>query len=139
MIDSVLLVLSMSGFAAVDDPGKLHYSRDVLPILSAHCFMCHGPDASNRKAGLRLDVAAAATKVLKSGDRAIVPGHPDRSALIERIDAEGSERMPPPKMPKGLSAAEKATLKRWIAEGAEYQRHWSFAAPKSPPVPAGAS
>src|SRR5271154_6840023 len=98
---SLAIAVLAAGMLGAAEPAKLSYTRDVQPILAANCFLCHGPDAGNRKAGLRLDLAADAAKALKSGDRAIVPGHPEKSALIERINAEGSERMPPPKMPKG--------------------------------------
>jgi cytochrome c553 len=139
---STLLTLALLAARSLGaaEPAKLSYSRDVQPILAANCFLCHGPDAGNRKAGLRLDSAADATKALKSGDRAIVPGHPEKSALVERINADDSERMPPlKKSPKGLTAVEKATLTRWIAEGAVYEKHWSFVPPKSPPLPAGSA
>src|SRR6185295_12962159 len=110
--------------------GKVNFTRDVQPILSAHCFNCHGPDTGARKAGLRLDTFAGATAELRSGNHAVVAGQPAKSALVARIHATGKERMPPPKMPRGLSAAEQATLERWVAEGAEYQRHWAFVVPE---------
>src|SRR5438128_467671 len=117
--------------------GKVQYARDVLPILSTHCFTCHGPDAKLQKAGLRLDVFETATKKLKSGSRAVVPGKAKESELIARIFAtEESERMPPLSTKKTLSDVEKQLLKRWIDEGAEYQRHWAFVAPKRPALPA---
>ena len=123
--------------AAAPPPAKakLQYSRDVLPILSAACFNCHGPDEGARKAGLRLDTIAGATAKLKTGDQALVPGDASKSTLVERIRATGREQMPPAKHPKQLSAADKETLARWIEEGAEYQSHWAFAAPKRPAVP----
>jgi hypothetical protein len=108
------------------------YNRDVRPILVENCFLCHGPDSASRKARLRLDQRDWA---IKKG--AIVPGHPEQSELIARICAkDASERMPPRKTQKILTAAQKETLRRWIAAGAEYQPHWSFLAPKRPPVPA---
>jgi hypothetical protein len=116
-------------------PRKVQFSRDVLPVLSANCFACHGPDEKTRKAGLRLDVAEVATRTLKSGSRAVVPGDPDNSELVARIFATDSERMPPAKSHKQLKESEKQLLKRWIAEGAEYQRHWAFVAPKRPKLP----
>ncbi|MSQ93390.1 MAG: DUF1553 domain-containing protein [Gemmataceae bacterium] len=116
--------------------GKVQYARDILPILSTHCFTCHGPDTKLQKAGLRLDLAAGASKKLKSGSRAIVPGNVKDSELIARIHAEDpAERMPPKSTMKTLKDSEKALLKRWIAEGAEYQKHWAFVAPQSPPLP----
>jgi Protein of unknown function (DUF1553)/Protein of unknown function (DUF1549)/Planctomycete cytochrome C len=121
--------------ALMGTPAKVQFSRDVLPVLSANCFACHGPDEKNRKAGLRLDVADAAMRTLKSGSRAIVPRKPEESELVARISATDSERMPPPKSHKELKEPEKHLLKRWIAEGAAYQRHWAFVAPTRPPVP----
>jgi hypothetical protein len=64
---------------------NVQYARDVLPILSANCLVCHGQDEKSRKAGLRLDLPEVATKPLKSGSRPIVPGAPDKSELIARI------------------------------------------------------
>src|SRR5215471_4920645 len=110
---------------------KLDYNRDVRPILSENCFPCHGPDSAARKAGLRLDRRDDAVN-----SEAFVPGKPDESALVERISSDDSSHlMPPPKTKKKLTATQKETLKRWIAEGAEYQLHWSFIAPKRPALP----
>jgi Protein of unknown function (DUF1553)/Protein of unknown function (DUF1549)/Planctomycete cytochrome C len=115
---------------------KVQFARDVLPILANHCFTCHGPDAKTIKAGLRLDVFETATKKLKSGQRAVVPGNAKESELLARIHAEDeSERMPPKSAKKPLSAEQKSLLKRWIEEGAEYQRHWAFVVPKRSPLP----
>src|ERR1700684_3813900 len=76
--------------------GKVQYARDVLPILSTHCFTCHGPDAKLQKAGLRLDLLETATKTLKSGNRAVAPGKAKESELLTRIFTdEETERMPP--------------------------------------------
>ena len=108
------------------------FARDVRPILSTQCFQCHGPDAKARKAGLRLDVRADA---LASG--VIVPGKPDASELLARIGtADAGLRMPPAKSKKPpLTAAQVSTLKRWIAEGANYSEHWAFGTLKRPAVP----
>jgi cytochrome c553 len=122
---------------AAKAPAKVQFGRDILPILSTNCFTCHGPDEKARKAKLRLDLAETAFRKLRSGTYAIVPGHPEKSELITRIFAkEDSERMPPPRSNHKLKEAEKQLLQRWIAEGAEYQRHWAFVAPKRPPLPA---
>jgi hypothetical protein len=116
--------------------GKVDFARDVLPILSANCFTCHGPDEKTRKAGLRLDLGETAMKKLKSGSRAVVPGDVKSSELMARILTDDpDERMPPAKTKKTLKDAEKALLKRWIAEGAQYQKHWAFVAPKRPELP----
>ena len=89
----------------------VQYARDIQPILSANCFTCHGPDAKSRKAGLRLDLAEEATKSLRSGLRAIVPGDVKASELVARIDShEKSERMPPLKTQKTLKDREKELL-----------------------------
>jgi mono/diheme cytochrome c family protein len=120
---------------AAPAPGKVQFARDVLPLLTTHCFACHGPDDKGRKAGLRLDIAESALRVLKSGDRAVVPGHPEQSELVRRIFATDDDRMPPAKAPRHLKEADKQLLKRWIAEGAEYQRHWAFVAPVRPALP----
>jgi cytochrome c553 len=103
--------------------GKLQFNRDIRPILSDKCFHCHGPDSKNQKADLRLDVRDAAIK-----DGHITPGKPDKSLVLERILSDDPEEvMPPPKSKLGkLTPAEAATLKQWIAEGAEYEAHWAF-------------
>ena len=97
------------------------FNRDVRPILSDRCFGCHGPDANKgRKAGLRLDELAGATKPLKSGETAIVPGDLKRSAVIARLNStDPDEIMPPPELHRPLSVAEKDILTRWIAQGAK--------------------
>ncbi len=111
--------------------GKLEYNRDIRPILAENCFACHGPDSAARKAGLRLDRRDAAVEA-----QAIVPGRPDQSEMVRRIFApEGEGQMPPARSHKKLTTAQKETLKRWVAEGAEYQPHWSFIPPSRPPVP----
>ena len=105
------------------------FNTDVRPILSDRCFGCHGPDAEHgRQAGLRLDTADGAHAVLKSGVRAIVPGDIDASEAVRRMLSEDpDEVMPPPELKRPLTAAERDTLVRWIAEGAEYRPHWAFA------------
>src|SRR5437764_9303340 len=111
------LALVFTGAAAPVDaqaPAKIQYARDILPILSTHCFTCHGPDAKLQKAGLRLDLFETATKKLKSGSRAVVPGKVKESELVARIFADDeNERMPPKTAKKTLSETEKLLLKRW--------------------------
>ncbi|MGQ0634909.1 MAG: PSD1 and planctomycete cytochrome C domain-containing protein [Planctomycetaceae bacterium] len=121
---------------AADQAAALDYTRDIRPILSDKCFRCHGPDEAARESGLRLDLRDAALLPADSGSRAIVPGKPEASRLVERIESTDSgEVMPPPETNKKLSAAEKEQLKRWIAQGAPYQQHWSFVVPRRPEVP----
>ena len=115
---------------------KLSFNEHIQPILSENCYACHGPDSSTRKAKLRLDRAEFATAAHGEFEPAIVPGKPDKSPLVERISATDAEEiMPPPDSHKSLKPAEIALLKRWVAEGAEYQPHWSLLAPTKPAVP----
>lgn len=100
--------------------GRVDFNRDVRPILGGHCLQCHGPDAHERKAGLRLDVAEAAKS------KVIIPGQPDGSELVRRIFATDDDQMPPAETKKRLTEAQKATLRQWIEQGAEYQDHWAF-------------
>src|SRR6266568_3782397 len=109
------LVLAVAGIFLVGSAvrgqekaaAKVDFARDVLPILSANCFTCHGPDEKPRKAGLRLDLGETATKKLKSGSRAVVPGDPKKSELIARIFTDDvDERMPPLKTQKTLKDSE---------------------------------
>ena len=132
---SVLALPFLCAIAAAAD--LVDFNRDVRPILSDRCFGCHGPDANKgRKAGLRLDEFAGATKQLKSGDTAIVPGDLKRSAVIARLNnTDPDEVMPPPELHRPLSAAEKDILTRWIAQGAKYDPHWAFVSPKQHPAP----
>ncbi len=113
--------------------GRWRFNRDVRPIL-AECYACHGPDRNQRQAGLRLDREEGAKTVLPSGRVAIVPGDPERSALLSRVtDADEARRMPPSSSGKPrLSEANVATLRQWIADGAPWEPHWSFAAPTRP-------
>jgi hypothetical protein len=109
------------------EPERVDFNRSIRPILSNICFKCHGPDHEERKGGLRLDLREEALKKLESGEAAIVPGKPEQSELVRRVlSTDDSERMPPPSNQKQLTATEKELLKRWVAEGGEYQQHWSF-------------
>lgn len=113
-------------------PDRIEYNRDIRPILTENCFTCHGPDSASRKAKLRLDIRDNA---IERG--AIVPGQPEKSGLVERINAKAArDLMPPTKSHKKLTMAQKELLRRWIAEGAEYQPHWSFLTVKRPKLPA---
>ena len=105
------------------------FTRDIAPVLAAHCFQCHGPDASSRKAGLRLDKRDGALKGGKSGAAAIVPGKPDESELLARVTStDADEHMPPAEGHVALTAAEVDALRAWIAADAPYAKHWSWEA-----------
>ncbi|MBK8001308.1 MAG: DUF1549 domain-containing protein [Verrucomicrobia bacterium] len=118
---------------------RIDFNRDVRRILSENCFNCHGPDAKERKGGgqsLRLDVEDSAKAKLGNGSRAVVPGHPAQSEMIRRIEATDlDDRMPPPETGKKLTAQELSTLKQWIAQGAEYSKHWSYIKPQRASLP----
>jgi hypothetical protein len=117
--------------------GPPDFLREVRPILSSYCFKCHGPDDAARKGGLRLDLREAALGSGKSGDRAIVPGQPEKSAVVTRITStDEDEQMPPPSIKHPLQAEQKEVLRRWIAAGAEYRPHWAFVPPRAVSPPA---
>ncbi len=119
------------------DAAEVSFNRDVRPILSDKCYYCHGTDPNHRKADRRLDTREGALAE-KDGVKAIVPDKPDESDAIARIfSTDSDELMPPPKADKKLTAAEKETLRRWVAEGAKWEPHWAFVAPVRPGVPSG--
>jgi hypothetical protein len=129
-IASLFLLGAMRVVSVADTP--LSYDRDVRPILSENCFSCHGFDDKKREAGLRLDTREGA---IEEG-KAIVVGQAEKSPMMERIlSADVETVMPPPDSGKQLSAAQKAILKRWIDEGAPYEKHWSFDKPIQKPLP----
>ena len=112
------------------------FNRDVRPILSNHCFTCHGPDTATREAELRLDQRESALQKDDSGESAIVPGNVNASEVYRRIMSnDPDERMPPVNGPGQLDAQQIAILKAWIEQGAEYQQHWAFVTPKQGEVP----
>ena len=113
-------------------PETVQFNRDIRPLLSNNCFLCHGPDEGRRKAKLRLDVEVEAKKEV------IVPGDVTDSEFWARITStDPDEMMPPPESKKQLTARQKALLKRWIEQGAKYEGHWAFLEPKSPTPPKG--
>ena len=127
---TVACVLALTSVVQAAPP--LDFNRDIRPILSENCFYCHGQDANKRQAELRLDVRDVA---IKSG--AITPSDVAKSSLVERINsADPEQQMPPAKSNRRLSAEQKKTLERWVAEGANYQTHWAFVAPQRPAEPA---
>jgi uncharacterized membrane protein YfcA len=112
------------------------FNRDIRPILSDRCFACHGPDQNKRKAGLRLDTHAGASKELRSGGFAIVPGNRTESKILGRLTAaDGEGRMPPGSTGKRVSPAEIDLLGRWIDQGANWDTHWAYTPPRRPALP----
>jgi len=134
---AALLALTASAATAGPPvPAKIGFNRDVRPILSDACFHCHGPDAKAREAKLRLDIHEEALKPAKSGEMPIVPGQPEKSEVVRRLlTSDEDDRMPPPKTHKTLTARQKEILKQWIAEGANFEAHWTFVPPVKAPVP----
>ena len=113
----------------------VEFNRDIRPILSDRCYVCHGPDENKRDSELRLDSAAAALADL-GGHKAIVPGDLAASSLWERITtSDVALRMPPVESGPALTAEQQALLRRWIEQGAKFERHWSFVAPQAPETP----
>lgn len=131
----LIATLLLSTPADSEAAKPISYSLDIQPILSRNCFACHGPDAHDRKAKLRLDNLSGATSK-RDGSAAIVPGDSDRSQLWQRINhSDIAERMPPEKTGKTLTKKEKQLLQQWIKEGADYAGHWAFTKPASPALP----
>ncbi len=125
---AILVCLS----AAADD---VDFNRDVRPILADNCFVCHGFDESSRDAGLRLDSFEGATSDL-GGYAAIVPGKPDESELIGRITTDVEDELMPPvdSHRKRLSPDQVSILRKWIAGGAVWGKHWAFEKPVKAPI-----
>jgi hypothetical protein len=117
-----------SAEAAAAEP--VSYNRDVRPILAETCFHCHGPDPGSRKADLRFDREES---FFGKKSPLVVPGKPEASPLYARIcSTDPDEKMPPPDAHKQLEPKHRETIRRWIAEGAKWQPHWSFLPPTRP-------
>jgi hypothetical protein len=111
------------------DGAPVEFNRDIRPILSDNCYQCHGPDKAQRKAELRLDTETSAHADL-GGRRAIAPGDLEHSELYQRLIAEDeAERMPPVKSGKRVTPEQIELIRRWIAQGAKWQKHWAFLPP----------
>ena len=124
-------LLGLLGARGVTAADAVDFNRDVRPILAEHCLSCHGQDAKKREADLRLDDRGVAVDA-----RAIVPGNPSVSGVVQRIrSSDEAVVMPPPATHRELSERQKAILERWIEEGAMYAAHWAFVPPERPAVP----
>lgn len=104
------------------------FNRDIKPLLSDRCYFCHGPDEASREAGLRLDVEEEA-------HNAIEVGSAEDSELYLRIISDDDDQMPPKGSKLSLKPEEIERIKRWINEGAKFEQHWAFVAPKNHPTP----
>ncbi|MGE3315433.1 MAG: PSD1 and planctomycete cytochrome C domain-containing protein [Planctomycetaceae bacterium] len=130
-------VLFSAAAMAADAPRTLDFNRDIRPILARNCFACHGQDDTHREGGLRLDIREDATRKLESGATAIVPGDPKTSEILRRVTATNAdEKMPPADSGLSLTPDQIEQVTRWIQQGANYAKHWSFTPPVRPAYPA---
>ena len=132
------VALGLLASTAAAEPAKIppvDFNREIRPLLSSNCFACHGPDAAERKADLRLDTQQGALADL-DGHFALVAGKPDESELVKRVSSSDPEEvMPPPASGKKLTPEQIALLRRWVAEGATWKSHWSYVKPARPAAP----
>ncbi|WP_286177639.1 DUF1553 domain-containing protein [Rhodopirellula sp. JC639] len=130
----IFLLLVMPIRVAAGEPA-VDFNRDIRPLLFGRCVTCHGPDEAERAAGLRLDTAAGAQGDL-GGYAAVVPGDAEASELILRVTSDDPDMlMPPPGKGDPLKPAEITLLRRWIDQGGQYAKHWSYEVPVRPPLP----
>ena len=128
-----LPAVALTGLPALAD---IQFNRDIRPLLSENCFLCHGPDPGTRKAGLRLDTKEGFFERTEKRGPTVIAGNPDESPLYQRITtSDEDDLMPPPESHKELKPEQKDLLKRWIAEGAPWQPHWAFIKPERPAAP----
>ena len=142
-VAAFFLISSCNNSEALADgsavPETVSYNFNIRPISSDKCFKCHGPDASKRQAHLRLDIADSAFAALTEtkGAFALVAGNPDQSELYKRVSStDTSFIMPPPDSHlSALSPFEIKLIKKWIEQGAKYEKHWAFVAPQKATLP----
>jgi hypothetical protein len=135
---SLAVAILASGTLWAEDPlpKRVQFNRDIRPILSNHCFACHGPDEGQRQTDLRFDVEESAFAELDSGVRALVPGDLKESEVYRRITSDDEfVRMPPPDFGKPLSERKIALLEKWIKDGAKWEPHWNQVRPRRGDVP----
>ena len=118
-------------------PETIDFNFHVNPILSDKCFACHGPDDKQRKANLRLDTKEGLYQMTEDLIKRVIDlDNLEESEMIRRIFHENkSIVMPPPESNLSLSEYEKNILKKWILQGAEWKKHWSFIKPEKPEIP----
>lgn len=132
----VLYGLLAAGLGIVPSKAAVDFDRDVRPILSDHCFACHGPDDKTRMMGLRLDTREGLF-VKHGAEPVIVPGDAAKSKLFQKVSAtDPKRRMPPVSSGRSLTPQQVETLKAWINQGAKWELHWSYIPPKRPELPA---
>src|SRR5947208_17158803 len=130
------LVGVLCGVPMWAENNRVDFVREIRPILSENCFACHGPDDKQRMANLRLDTREGALGERKGGP-AVVAGKPDQSKVYQRITApDAAQRMPPAFTDKKLTTQQIELIRRWIEQGAGWETHWAFVAPKHSEPPA---
>lgn len=130
-----MLLCLTAGTSQARESSQVDFNRDIRPILSDHCFECHGPDSEQRQADLRLDTRDG---LFRKGDaqQIVVPGNAVMSELLRRItSSDPDEVMPPPDSGRQLTAAQIESIRNWIESGAEWKQHWSFVTPVRPELP----
>ena len=131
----VLALYGIAKLALAAAPAGVDFDRDIRPILSDNCFACHGPDEKQRMAKLRLDVKEGMFAD-RGGHPVIIPGDAAASRLFQRIGAkEKQQRMPPPYSERTLTDQQIDLIRKWIDQGATWEMHWAYVAPKRPDAP----
>ena len=134
-LSTIVVLLQCFSAELCAEGAGIQFNQDIRPLLSANCFNCHGPDEESREADLRLDTQEGAFAE-RDETQALVAGKPEESELYLRItSSDPDEQMPPPEGEHHLKPEEIALIKRWIEEGADWQRHWSFVTPTRPDLP----
>jgi hypothetical protein len=123
---AAFLIVCLTSVTSAAD--RVEFNRDIRPLLSDHCYACHGPDKLKRKASLRLDTEDGIASQL-------VAGKPAESELFKRISAADVKERMPPRSGRPLTAAQVEVLRRWIEQGAKWQKHWAFIPPQRPTIP----
>lgn len=118
---------------------EISFNRDIRPILSNKCFVCHGPDENDRKSKLRLDRSDGSDGAYRTidGTTALKPGSLEQSELWHRVITDDEDEiMPPPEAKKkALTKDEQDLIRRWIESGAAYEQFWAFESPKKSDLP----
>ena len=144
LMPTILIVMTLVAINCVHgaspigaNPAAIDFNRDIRPLLSDRCNLCHGPDQEHREGGFRLDERESAIGKADSGEHPIIPGDPAASEIVKRLLAEDeAERMPPPDSgKKPLTDEQIRMVRQWIEEGAKYDKHWAFVAPRRAAVP----
>ena len=133
----ILLLIDTAVYAAEPSSRQVNFDRDIRPILSDNCFSCHGPDEKKRLANLRFDVPDGGAYSKRGSYQIVIPGDSKNSRLYQRVSAQNkASRMPPPNATTTLTPQQVELLKDWIDQGAKWEVHWAFVAPKRIDPPA---